>query len=120
MWRNPCLLYTSRFAVALEQGSAVLESVIARIEQDGGNTLHGDDAFKLYDTYGFPFELTEEIAEERGLKVDRDGFDEAMEAQRERARAARGDNSYLDEKSEKSVSYTHLDVYKRQCLSREL
>lgn len=94
-------LEEERFAVALEQGSAVLESVIARIEQDGGNTLHGDDAFKLYDTYGFPFELTEEIAEERGLKVDRDGFDEAMEAQRERARAARGDNSYLDEKSEK-------------------
>lgn len=94
-------LEEERFAVALEQGSAVLESVIARIERDGGKILQGDDAFKLYDTYGFPFELTEEIASEHGLEVDRDGFDEAMEAQRERARAARGDNAYLDEKSEK-------------------
>jgi alanyl-tRNA synthetase len=94
-------LEEERFAVALEQGSSVLESVIARIERDGGKILQGDDAFKLYDTYGFPFELTEEIASERGLTVDRGGFDEAMEAQRERARAARGDNAYLDKKSEK-------------------
>ncbi|HOK71478.1 MAG TPA: alanine--tRNA ligase [Bacillota bacterium] len=94
-------LEEERFAAALEQGSVVLESIIAEVERDGGRMLPGEDAFKLYDTYGFPFELTEEIASERGLQVDKAHFDEAMEAQRERARAARGENAYLDEKSAK-------------------
>jgi len=94
-------LEEDRFAAALEQGSVVLESIIAEVERDGGRMLPGEDAFKLYDTYGFPFELTEEIASERGLQVDKAHFDEAMEAQRERARAARGENAYLDEKSAK-------------------
>lgn len=94
-------LEEERFAAALEQGSVVLESIIAEVERDGGRVLPGEDAFKLYDTYGFPFELTEEIASERGLQVDKAHFDEAMEAQRERARAARGENAYLDEKSAK-------------------
>ncbi len=69
-----------------------MESIIAEVERDGGGRMlpPGEDAFKLYDTYGFPFELTEEIASERGLQVDKAHFDEAMEAQRERARAARG------------------------------
>jgi len=67
---------------------------------EGGSCVPGADAFRLYDTFGFPSELTVEIAGERGLTVDQSGFDKAMEAQRERARAARGDNAYLDEKSE--------------------
>jgi len=94
-------LEEERFLVALDQGSAVLESVIARVLSEGGSCVPGPDAFRLYDTFGFPFELTVEIAGERGLTVDQIGFDEAMEAQRERARAARGDNAYLDEKSER-------------------
>jgi len=94
-------LEEERFLVALDQGSAVLESVIARVQSEGGSCVPGADAFRLYDTFGFPFELTVEIAGERGLTVDQSGFDEAMEAQRERARAARGDNAYLDETSER-------------------
>ena len=94
-------LEEERFLVALDQGSAVLESVIARVQSEGGSCVPGADAFRLYDTFGFPFELTVEIAGERGLTVDQTGFDKAMEAQRERARAARGDNAYLDEASER-------------------
>lgn len=94
-------LEEERFLVALDQGSAVLESVIARVQSEGGSCVPGADAFRLYDTFGFPFELTVEIAGERGLTVDQSGFDKAMEAQRERARAARGGNAYLDEASER-------------------
>ncbi len=94
-------LEEERFLAALDQGSAVLESVIERVQSEGGSCLPGEDAFRLYDTFGFPFELTVEIAGERGLTVDQTGFEKAMEAQRERARAARGDNAYLDDKSEK-------------------
>ncbi|MBP7784701.1 MAG: alanine--tRNA ligase [Firmicutes bacterium] len=94
-------LEEERFLLALDQGSAVLESVIARVLSEGGSCVPGADAFRLYDTFGFPFELTVEIAGERGLTVDQIGFDKAMEAQRERARAARGDNAYLDEASER-------------------
>jgi len=94
-------LEEERFLVALDQGSAVLESVIARVLSEDGSCVPGADAFRLYDTFGFPFELTVEIAGERGLTVDQSGFDKAMEAQRERARAARGDNAYLDETSER-------------------
>jgi len=94
-------LEEERFLVALDQGSAVLESVIDRVQSEGGSCLPGEDAFRLYDTFGFPFELTLEIAGERGLTVDQSGFEKAMEAQRERARAARGGNAYLDDESEK-------------------
>ena len=94
-------LEEERFLLALDQGSAVLESVILRVLSEGGSCVPGADAFRLYDTFGFPFELTVEIAGERGLTVDQSGFDQAMEAQRDRARAARGDNAYLDEASER-------------------
>lgn len=94
-------LEEERFLVALDQGSTVLESVIDRVQSEGGSCLPGEDAFRLYDTFGFPFELTLEIAGERGLTVDQSGFEKAMEAQRERARAARGGNAYLDDESEK-------------------
>ncbi|MCR4427395.1 MAG: alanine--tRNA ligase [Firmicutes bacterium] len=92
-------LEEERFGSALEQGSAVLESVISRVRAAGGTCVPGADAFRLYDTYGFPYELTQDMAEERGFTVDRTGFDQAMADQRERARAARGESSYLDEKS---------------------
>ncbi|MEA4883451.1 MAG: alanine--tRNA ligase [Clostridia bacterium] len=94
-------LEEERFAVALEQGSGVLDSIIAKLSADGGTCVSGSDAFRLYDTFGFPFELTEDISRERGLSVDRQGFDESMAAQRERARAAHGENAYIDEKSAK-------------------
>tara|TARA_R110002096_G_scaffold116164_2_gene251711 strand:- start:6678 stop:9275 length:2598 start_codon:yes stop_codon:yes gene_type:complete len=74
-----------RFAETLDQGMDILESAIANLE---GKKIPGDVVFKLYDTYGFPVDLTADIARERELVVDEEGFETAMEAQRDRARAA--------------------------------
>ncbi len=73
-----------RFRRTLESGHQLLDT---ELDDDAG-TISGDTAFKLHDTYGFPVELTEEIASERGVEVDRKGFESAMEEQKERARAA--------------------------------
>ncbi|MBK7146189.1 MAG: alanine--tRNA ligase [Xanthomonadales bacterium] len=73
-----------RFAETLDQGMKVFEELAAK----GAKTIAGDDAFKLYDTYGFPLDLTADVARERGLTVDLAGFEKAMDVQRERARAA--------------------------------
>ena len=77
-----------RFDETLEQGSQLLDRVIERVKSGGGAAISGETAFELYDTYGFPYELTVEIAAEQGLTVDEQDFLEAMERQRERARAA--------------------------------
>jgi alanyl-tRNA synthetase len=74
-----------RFADTLDQGMQILEQAIASLN---GTTLSGETVFKLYDTYGFPADLTGDIARERGLELDMAGFEREMEAQRERARAA--------------------------------
>jgi alanyl-tRNA synthetase len=73
-----------RFRRTLESGHQLLDTELAAIED--GQTLPGEVAFRLHDTFGFPIELTKEIASERGVDVDDDGFEEAMEAQRRRAR----------------------------------
>ena len=75
----------ARFAETLDQGMEILEAAIADLD---GKQLPGDLVFKLYDTYGFPVDLTADIARERDLSIDQQGFDAAMEGQRERARAA--------------------------------
>ena len=75
----------NRFAETLDQGMEILESAISELD---GDKIPGDVVFKLYDTYGFPVDLTADIARERGLSVDNDGFEAAMDKQRERARAA--------------------------------
>ena len=74
----------SRFLETLERGEKLLADVLAARPAQ----ISGEQAFELYDTYGFPLELTEEIAEEHGLRVDKPGFEAAMEAQRQRAKAA--------------------------------
>jgi len=74
-----------RFAETLDQGMRLLDSAIAGLE---GGVIPGETAFKLYDTFGFPLDLTADIARERGLAVDNEGFEDAMAAQRGRARAA--------------------------------
>ncbi len=74
-----------RFAETLEQGMQILEQAIAGLS---GDVIPGETAFRLYDTYGFPVDLTADIARERGLRVDLEGFERAMAEQRERARAA--------------------------------
>ena len=76
----------TRFADTLATGLALLEQELADLRRRGVTTLPGDTAFRLYDTYGFPFELTEDVLASEGLDVDRDGFQQAMEQQRERAR----------------------------------
>ena len=76
----------ARFLETLEAGIRRLEALLAGLKE--GAVLSGEDAFRLHDTYGFPLDLTEEIAAERGVKVDRQGFEEAMRRQVERARAA--------------------------------
>lgn len=74
----------SRFAQTLETGMALLENALAK----GGKTLDGEIIFKLYDTYGFPYDLTADICRERNIELDEAGFEREMEAQRARARAA--------------------------------
>ncbi len=74
-----------RFAETLHQGMEILEDAITSLD---GKIIAGDVVFKLYDTYGFPVDLTADIARERGLTIDEPGFEAAMEAQRDRARAA--------------------------------
>jgi alanyl-tRNA synthetase len=76
------------FGRTLEQGTGLLDELIARARDAGERTIAAADAFALHDTYGFPFDLTRELADERGLGVDDEGFERLMDAQRARARAA--------------------------------
>ncbi|MGI6548377.1 MAG: alanine--tRNA ligase [Bacillota bacterium] len=78
-----------RFRQTLSDGLRMADEIIARTKAAGIKVIKGSDAFLLYDTYGFPLDLTEDVAESHGLQVDRDGFDDAMQQQRARARAAR-------------------------------
>ncbi|WHY70672.1 alanine--tRNA ligase [Fictibacillus enclensis] len=80
-----------RFHETINEGLAILEEVIKKEKAAGSSTVSGKDAFKLYDTFGFPFELTEEYAADHNMEVDRTGFEKEMEGQRERARSARQD-----------------------------
>lgn len=82
------LLEEDRFRKTLSYGLNLFEEMVKDALSSGRKRLSGEEAFKLYDTYGFPFELTKEMAMERGLGVDEEGFTEAMEKQRERARRA--------------------------------
>ena len=79
----------AQFLKTLERGEKLLEEIINKLQQQGQNQIAGQDAFKLYDTYGFPLELTQEIAEEQGLTVDVAGFKAAMEVQQTTAQNAR-------------------------------
>ena len=76
-----------RFKLTLDKGYQLIEQLIEKA-QNTNKTISGSDAFKLYDTYGFPYELTKEIAQEKGLNVDEKGFQEAMQEQKDRARAS--------------------------------
>jgi alanyl-tRNA synthetase len=78
-----------RFHETINDGLSMLNDVLAELKAKNETTLDGKVIFKLYDTFGFPVELTEEVAEDEGLKVDHEGFEVEMQAQKERARAAR-------------------------------
>ena len=85
----------NKFNKTIDQGLTILEDLEAAMKEEGKTTLDGADAFKLYDTYGFPLDLTKEILEEKGFDVDEEGFKENMEAQRQAARKARKTTNYM-------------------------
>ncbi|MBO0423762.1 alanine--tRNA ligase [Enterococcus plantarum] len=107
-----------RFHETINEGLDILNELIEKVKATKEDTLNGKDIFKLYDTYGFPVELTEEVAEDSGLKVDHAGFEKEMEAQRTRARSARSKATSMGVQSavltdikveSKFVGYSHLE-----------
>ena len=106
-------LEEERFDTTIDQGLSILDTLIEKAKSNGEATLAGTDAFKLYDTFGFPIDLTREIAEENGLKIDEDGFKALMAEQRQRARNARASiggwnnkDTSLDVQRTEFVGYT--------------
>lgn len=85
----------SKFDKTIDQGLAILSEMEEKMARDGVKVMSGEDAFKLYDTYGFPIDLTKEIMEEKGFSIDEEGFVAAMENQRETARKARKTTNYM-------------------------
>lgn len=83
------------FNKTIDQGLKILADMENELTKSGQNTLSGEDAFKLYDTYGFPIDLTVEILEEKGLKVDMEGFKAAMKKQKDTSRSARKESNYM-------------------------
>ena len=84
-----------QFNKTIDQGLGILSDMIEKMEAEGAKTLGGEDAFRLYDTYGFPLDLTKEILEEKGMDADEEGFRECMEVQRKKARDAREVTNYM-------------------------
>ncbi|MGL4912990.1 MAG: alanine--tRNA ligase [Romboutsia sp.] len=95
-----------KFNETIEQGMEILASYVADLKKNGETTLSGPNAFRLYDTFGFPIDLTKEILEEENLSIDEDSFNEEMNKQRERARSARGN---MDGESWKEDPLSKLD-----------
>ena len=83
------LIEEQKFIETIDQGLSILENLINELDNKNSDTLSGEDAFKLYDTFGFPIEMTEEILQENAKKVDREEFERLMDEQREKARTAR-------------------------------
>lgn len=99
-----------RFHETINEGLQILEDKISAVKKLGQDTLEGKDIFQMYDTYGFPVELTEEVAADEGLKVDHEGFEEEMEAQRNRARNARSGEASM------SVQASALTDFKEESI----
>lgn len=97
-------LEEQRFYETLDQGLNILQDIISKHQAGAEKIISGEDVFRLYDTYGFPAELTKEIAAEQGFATDEEGFQAAMEQQRERARKARAQTNYLGD---------HLELYQK-------
>lgn len=96
-----------KFNKTIDQGLNILADMEKELEKKNSKVLAGEDVFKLYDTYGFPFDLTKEILEEKGFEVDEKGFRAAMEVQRVTARSARGTTNYMG--AEETV-YQQIDA----------
>lgn len=103
-----------QFLATLSQGESIIEEYISTLKKEGKDLLDGEKAFKLYDTYGFPLELTEEILQENGIKTDTDGFASAMKIQKETARQGRKDiqdAGWSDESPELNIPETDFEGY---------
>ena len=84
-----------QFNKTIDQGLSILAGMEAEMAKKGEAVLAGEEAFRLYDTYGFPVDLTKEILEEKGMQIDEEGFKKAMEAQRETAKGTFGEHNYM-------------------------
>ena len=100
-----------RFNATVESGMNLLDKLMADAKENGKTELDGADVFKLSDTYGFPIDLTREIAEENGLGIDEKGFEENLLAQKQRARAARGNISGWDDSMKSLVDTSVKTVF---------
>jgi alanyl-tRNA synthetase len=99
------------FARTIDAGSKRLDELVLTLKAEGKDTLDGQAIFQLYDTYGFPVELTEEMAEDAGFKIDHDGFKAAMKAQQDRARAAVVKGGSMNKQSETLTDLTDPSVF---------
>ena len=84
-----------QFNKTIDQGLSILEGLESQMEKEGSKVLSGEEAFRLYDTYGFPLDLTKEILEEKGFSIDEEGFEKAAKAQKERAKGTFGETNYM-------------------------
>ena len=113
-----------KFGKTIDQGLSILSDMEKQMEADGVKVLSGENAFKLYDTYGFPMDLTQEILEEKGFSVDEEGFKKAMEVQRTTARKARKVTNYMGadetvyESVDPSVTTEFVGYYSLNCKSK--
>ena len=84
-----------KFDKTIDQGLSILSEMQEELKKTGAKVLSGENAFKLYDTYGFPMDLTQEILEEQGFTIDEEGFQKCMDEQRNKARSARKETNYM-------------------------
>ncbi|NQG19145.1 alanine--tRNA ligase [Streptococcus suis] len=110
------------FARTIDAGSGHLEELLADLKAADKDTLEGKDIFKLYDTYGFPVELTEELAEDAGYKIDHEGFKVAMKEQQDRARAAvvKGGSMGMQNETLAGITESSTFVYGKNSLDAKL
>lgn len=110
------------FARTIDAGTGHLEDLLADLKKAGQNTLDGKAIFKLYDTYGFPVELTEELAEDAGYKIDHEGFKVAMKEQQDRARAAvvKGGSMGMQNETLAGITESSTFVYGQNSLDAKL
>ncbi|HFI0452996.1 TPA: alanine--tRNA ligase [Streptococcus suis] len=110
------------FARTIDAGSGHLDQLLTQLKAAGKDTLEGQDIFKLYDTYGFPVELTEELAEDAGYKIDHEGFKAAMKEQQDRARAAvvKGGSMGMQNETLAGITESSTFVYGQTSLDAKL
>ncbi|HFI0469211.1 TPA: alanine--tRNA ligase [Streptococcus suis] len=110
------------FDRTIDAGSGHLDQLLAQLKAAGKDTLEGQDIFKLYDTYGFPVELTEELAEDAGYKIDHEGFKAAMKEQQDRARAAvvKGGSMGMQNETLAGITESSTFVYGQTSLDAKL